>query len=177
MTSAGASVEEREARVPGPMTKIFFNFVQPIISRARKNNRLDVEDIPVHVRLRTTELHDQFERSWESTGKSSKLTALLRALFDGRRTTFGLTAVMYVVSQVRPALPRAGRSAWSALRAFPIVQRHASCVQGSQLAGPLLLGQIVGGLACRQAEGCVANETRLYLCASLLPSTSIIPCV
>jgi hypothetical protein len=39
------------------------------------------------------------------------------------------------------------------------------CSQGSTVAGPLLLGRIVSGLACHGTPGCQQDEKRLYMCA------------
>jgi ATP-binding cassette, subfamily C (CFTR/MRP), member 1 len=64
--------------------------------------------------------------------KATNIKNVVRALCAGSWGSIVLTGVGYIISQ------------------------------GSQLAGPLLLGRIVGGLSCRETPGCAVADKTLY---------------
>lgn len=163
-----ADAGEDEAESIGLLNRIVFAYVGKVIKTAKRKKGLDVEDVPRHVRLTTSQLWQRFhnallrrqgkrnvpkkdENAVESSDDkgteqgSLRVSDVVVALLAGRKKTIAMTALGYLISQ------------------------------GCQLAGPLLLNQIVQGLSCRESEpaqeralsGCDGTVTQktLYMCA------------
>jgi hypothetical protein len=139
--ASSAKSETRQYDIPGPLSKLFFGYVSPIIRTARARGCLDLVDIPVHVQLATVDLFQRFKAAW-SERKSKKTMDVIMSICAGRWLTIFLTGLGYITSA------------------------------GSTLAGPLLLGRIVQGLACRGLPGCQSEKTT-YMCA-YLPQASLL---
>lgn len=127
-------------------SRLFFQFMNPIISMARKDSNLEADAVPMHtMNLETRHLYEVFETArTKTTGTSSNTGSLLPALLAGRRGVLVLTAAGYLLTQA------------------------------VGLSGPLLLREIVLGLTCREklrqggTSECSGGEGRLYLCVKLL---------
>jgi hypothetical protein len=121
-------------------SRLFFQFITPVISMARTFEQLQEESVPKHtMNLDTKLLFDTFEAERRSQ-EQKKTPSIWRALMAGNWTLLTITAVGYLLTQAL------------------------------MLAGPLLLGQIVQGLTCRdtpEKPDCDGTERRLYMCAFL----------
>lgn len=139
--------ESDAVRSPGILSRIFFLFVAPTIARARKTQGagLDVAEMPSFLRrdVNSSKLCDLFERDWEQEQKKEfkekpEKVHILWSVARSQRSRLLFTALLYIISQ------------------------------GSTLAGPLILKEIVSGLACFQIraeapEGTVECRSRTIL--------------
>lgn len=124
----------KPAEPPSLLSQLFFTFVTPIIRTARQKGSLEYEDIPLHTARLDTAA---LFRDLDETWafiKAPKASKLAKALAAQRKGTLVATGIGYGLSQ--------------------------AC----SIAGPILLGKIVSGLAC-VGDGCDSRVT-LYLCAS-----------
>lgn len=140
MASSGKG-QTRQDKIPGPLSKVFFGYVSPIIRTARARGCLDLVDIPVHVQLATVELYKRFKAAWSKRTTKTTLDVAM-SICAGRWLTIFLTGLGHIASQ------------------------------GSTLAGPLLLGKIVKGLACSGLPGCQSEKTT-YMYVYILSQASL----
>lgn len=117
-------------------SRMFFQFISPVISMARVDEQLEQDAVPQHtMNLDTKLLYEAFdsERLRQQTKESPKIW---KALMAGRWRILSFTAFGYL------------------------------CVQGLTLVGPMLLKEIVEGLTCRDTPDdpdCDGTERRLYM--------------
>lgn len=165
------------SEAPSLFGRIIFYYIGSVISVARKAGRLEVPDIPQHVRLYTSELATQFGDALHKRLQRPKKEPKVRKVKKGE--------------EPRPPAGPIGASdlAWSLLAGrkfvFLLTAVGYAISTGSQLAGPLLLKEIVRGLSCRRAAtalpqgaaglGC-SSETTLYMCGPCLSICIIVPC-
>jgi hypothetical protein len=79
-------------------SQLLFNYVDGVIKTAKRKQRLDVPDIPVHVNIDTASLYTRFDRARGPT-KSTDVKSLVLAMTSGTRGSFIATAVAHVISQ------------------------------------------------------------------------------
>jgi hypothetical protein len=159
-----ANIEPDGSETPWIPSRIIFLYVSKVIKAARKQGKLEVPDMPQHVRMLTAELAAHFnaalkrrqarpkkEPKLRKDGKKARVPTgamdVFRALISGRLLVVVLTAVGYAITT------------------------------GLGLAGPLLLNRIVKGLSCRaipaaarvQAHIVCDSDKTLYLCVASSP--------
>jgi hypothetical protein len=119
-------------------SRLFFQFISPVIGKAYAAAQLQEDSVPKHTMNLDTKLLYDTFEAERRSQEEKKTSSIWRALMAGRWSLLLTTAVGYLLTQ------------------------------GLSLAGPLLLGQIVQGLTCRETPnkpGCDGTERRLYLCA------------
>jgi hypothetical protein len=133
------------------LTRFLFGFISPVIRMARTEGQLQEQDVPEHTTTLDTKVLHDFFNKEWQRQQTKEKPSMTRALISGRTTVLLCTGMAYIVSQAL------------------------------QLAGPLLLKQIVSGLSClyqgnEQAEAdaednpaCEGGALRLYLYASSTP--------
>jgi hypothetical protein len=140
MASSGKS-KARQDDIPGPMSKLFFWYVSPIIKTARERGSLDLVDIPVHVQLATVELYERFKEVW-STRKTKRTVDVVMSICAGQWLTIFLTGLGYIASQ-------------------------GSTLAGPLLLGRIVMGLVCRGLPGCQSEKttymCDSPSTALLL--------------